>query len=114
MKRKLTALFICIAFAIALVALAQSEIIVLDYGSKMFKPAQFPHKHHAEELKLGCSICHHKGENTKCGICHTANGEEDVPKAKVAFHKQCKACHQKMRSEGKNSPIACTGCHEKK
>ncbi len=56
-----------------------------------------------------CTECHHKGiDEGKCTGCHTLDGVEGVPKAKRAFHGQCKGCHKNS-----SGPTRCKDCHIK-
>jgi cytochrome c553 len=77
----------------------------------------FPHKMHAETLKLTCVTCHHKGTAENVGpACTTCHGkDEKAPSVMTAFHNKCKACHtQTNTKEGKDvAPTKCTQCHKK-
>ena len=70
----------------------------------------FKHDVHKAE---SCKKCHHKAKDGKigvaCGECHKAKAENDVPKAKKAFHGQCITCHKKV----KKGPTKCKECHVK-
>ncbi len=54
-----------------------------------------------------CSTCHHTESFEQCKSCHGVN--ENAPKSKDAFHKQCKNCHKEM----KQGPTKCKQCHIK-
>ncbi len=113
MKRFLILLFATL-FGLSVLVFAQADVISIDYGSKLFKPTEFQHKAHATERVAECSTCHHTEKQVACGTCHMLTKTEEAPKAKDAFHKLCKKCHQQKRSEGLDPPVSCTGCHEKK
>ena len=70
----------------------------------------FKHDTHKAQ---SCKTCHHKEKDGKIGVacseCHKAKKENDVPKAKDAFHGTCKSCHKKM----KKGPTKCKECHVK-
>jgi len=113
-----TTLFILAAFVLVLVGAtgvfaAAPEKVVLNA-----KPGNitFPHKAHAETLKIACAICHHttkEGETpVKCSTCH--GKDIKALKAQDAFHKKCQGCHKEMNEkEKKNAPTKCTQCHVK-
>ena len=66
----------------------------------------FPHQAHQATV-ADCTTCHHKGvEAGACSACHGV--DPAAPKAKDAFHKQCKGCHQE-----KGGPTGCKDCHKK-
>ncbi len=76
----------------------------------------FPHKAHAEALKIACATCHHttkEGEAVqKCSACHGVDAK--APKAQDAFHKQCQGCHKDENAKNaKKAPVKCTECHKK-
>jgi hypothetical protein len=62
-----------------------------------------------------CSGCHHHsplGERPpKCSACHgdEAAATIDRPSLKVAYHRQCVTCHQRL-----NIKAGCTDCHAAK
>jgi hypothetical protein len=62
-----------------------------------------------------CAGCHHHspaGERPpKCSACHgdEAAATIDKPSLKVAFHRQCVSCHQKLEIKA-----GCTDCHAEK
>ncbi len=70
----------------------------------------FKHEIHKSQ---SCKTCHHKEKDGKIGVacseCHKAKVENDVPKAKKAFHDKCIACHKKE----KKGPSKCKECHVK-
>jgi hypothetical protein len=70
---------------------------------------------HTEESTL-CRGCHHNSPSSmtppRCVSCHgtgvrTVNGH---PSLKVAYHRQCMTCHERM--EQKPAATECAGCHE--
>jgi len=60
-----------------------------------------------------CAGCHHHspaGERPpRCAACHgpTAAATMDKPGLKVAYHRQCIGCHQRMGIDKQG----CTDCH---
>ena len=102
---------------VAAAVLAQSDVIVLNYGARMFQPVRFPHARHAGEMNLGCTICHHAAADRNavqaCSGCHQLESQGETIPIKDAFHKSCRKCHQRQRSEGRNPPTSCTGCHQR-
>ncbi|MBW1650552.1 MAG: cytochrome c3 family protein [Deltaproteobacteria bacterium] len=100
---------------------------------------EFPHKKHAEDLKLECGTCHHDDKGAalelkagddvqKCIECHNKPGEKPkgkdapklTPKQKREYHAdmmhaQCKGCHKDYNKENKTkaAPATCKGCHPK-
>jgi cytochrome c553 len=133
----LTALVLVVAFAV--VAADNKAPDVIDISSPKVWPnptkknLPFSHKKHSEEYKVTCVDCHHDykdGKNIwkegdpvqKCEACHTDATIKDVNKLppeqqklnlNLAFHNNCRGCHQKIKKENKDSliPVACTGCH---
>lgn len=76
----------------------------VTFEAKMGNVA-FPHAAHQGKVS-DCNTCHHKGtDDPKCSTCHDGT---KAPKAKDAFHKQCKNCHKKM-----GGPTGCKECHVK-
>ena len=68
----------------------------------------FNHEAHATYIN-DCIACHHTGtEPVGCKTCHLAT-KGNAPKAKDAYHKQCKSCHKEM----KQGPTKCKECHIK-
>jgi len=94
---------------------AKDEVVFdVPYGK-----VKFPHKKHAETLKIDCLKCHHtwkKGETSGklCNDCHKAKAEGKALAAKDAFHKDCRGCHDEAKKAKKPAgPTACTQCHVK-
>jgi len=68
----------------------------------------FPHAAHQGKVD-DCTKCHHKGvegDKLACSSCHGVDAA--APKAKDAFHDQCKGCHKDM-----GGPTKCKECHVK-
>jgi|WetSurSiteA1Bulk_404760.scaffolds.fasta_scaffold95930_2 predicted CXXCH cytochrome family protein len=100
--------------------------IVLDQemcGKNIRGPVEFSHFNHAADYGLSCSECHHDyvdGENiwkegdwvNKCVECHDpCESDGKVKRLKMAFHKNCVGCHQKINSD---APFrACKDCHKR-
>jgi hypothetical protein len=77
----------------------------------------FPHKKHAEDIKVECKTCHHDSaeEPAPCFSCHKKEKEEDneaIP-ARDAFHKLCITCHKERKDDKTNPPVKCLECHKK-
>jgi hypothetical protein len=85
-------------------------------------PVLFRHQPH-EGAGLSCTACHHDyagGRNIwrqglpvqKCEACHLVQPRAGLLDLKNAFHRQCKACHLKLRQRGGTAgPIKCQDCH---
>ncbi len=106
--KKLIVLLAVVAFvATAMLAFADNGPAKIKFEAKM-GAVTFDHAAHQAQFK-DCKTCHHKGvEAGACRTCHLAK-KGDAPKAKDAFHKQCKGCHKKM----KKGPTKCKQCHVK-
>ncbi|PLX82856.1 MAG: hypothetical protein C0617_13380 [Desulfuromonas sp.] len=106
MKRFITILMV-VAFVAAgsLAAFATDPPAEVKYETKM-GTITFDHTVHQGKV-ADCTACHHNGvDKGSCKSCHGVDAA--APKAKDAFHKQCKGCHKK---EG--GPTGCKGCHVK-
>lgn len=107
--KKLIVLMAVVAFvasvAIAVAVDAPADDKVLE-GGKM-GAVTFSHAKHTGKVE-SCEACHHKGVEgeLKCTSCHGV--DKAAPKAKKAFHDQCKGCH---KAEG--GPTKCKECHVK-
>ncbi len=121
--------FACVMFLTvgALTAAEVPEEIVIEnpgYENDKFGPADFHHKKHSEEYKIGCTECHHEykdGKNIwkecdqvkKCNECHKAElkkgGLED------AYHDNCRKCHRDLVKAGKMDKKmgSCNFCHKR-
>ena len=92
-------------------------------------PVPFEHEVHLGDYEIACDQCHHDyedGENVweegdpvqKCASCHDPiKNQGDVKNLRLAFHKNCKGCHKRLKKEGvsDDAPFRkCSGCHEKK
>jgi len=106
--KKLIVLLAVVAFvATSMVAFANNGPAEVKYEVKM-GAVTFNHAAHQKEV-TDCATCHHKGLDAgACKTCHLAK-KGDAPKAKDAFHKQCKGCHKEM----KKGPTKCKECHVK-
>jgi len=67
-------------------------------------------------LEIGCEGCHHHSGNDQrppqCRACHgeASQAKTDKPGLKVAYHRQCIGCHQRMGID----KLGCTDCHAEK
>jgi len=115
---------------------APDEFIIDNKGYKKDKkdPVKFDHKKHSKEFLniddklIDCTECHHDykdGKNVwkegdpvkRCGSadCHDPVKKIDErSKLQIAYHKNCKDCHQALIKAGKKekseAPIACNQC----
>ncbi len=120
MKKGLLGLgiLVCFVFSILMVTGAFAAKDEITFDASMGK-VKFPHKKHAETLKIDCTKCHHtwkKGETSGklCLECHKAKAEGKALAAKDAFHKDCKGCHDDAKKANKPAgPTGCTQCHVK-
>ncbi|PLX99982.1 MAG: hypothetical protein C0622_09735 [Desulfuromonas sp.] len=62
--------------------------------------------HTAHQGLTDCATCHHTEGYAACKSCHDGT---KAPKAKDAYHKNCKDCH-KEKGQG---PTKCKECHVK-
>ena len=102
-------------------AAAPPETIVIKsnvFKTLRYAPVAFSHKTHS---KITCTECHHKWDKTKqatpkkCDECHGLKKQGKELSLKMAFHKNCRGCHRKMKKEGKTTgPTRCSKCHVKK
>lgn len=108
--------------SLPLTGFSQDAVMVLqpsELGKHQRPPIEFQHEKHAE--KIDCLQCHHDydahfnnrgGEGQACGSCHLPSAMNGMVSLRDAYHLQCKGCHEKHRSQGKNSgPVTCGGCH---
>ena len=90
----------------------QKIVARLDKGIRESSLASVLHG----DLATGCAGCHHHSPPAerppRCRACHgeVAQATTDRPGLKVAYHRQCIGCHQRMGIEKQG----CTDCHEVK
>jgi hypothetical protein len=88
----------------------QKIVARLDKGIRESRLASVLHG----DLATSCSGCHHHSPPAerppRCRACHgeVAQATSDRPGLKVAYHRQCIGCHQRMGIEKQG----CTDCHE--
>ncbi|MEA3544443.1 MAG: cytochrome c3 family protein [Thermodesulfobacteriota bacterium] len=99
----LTAIFLTSSVVTVVIAVTTTPTEI-SYTPKM-GVVTFNHSTHQE--LTDCVTCHHTGDYAQCKSCHGV--EENAPKAKNAYHKQCKDCHKEM----KKGPTRCKECHIK-
>ncbi len=105
MKKIILLLVVGFIATTALYAIASNGPAEIKMSGKM-GDVTFTHAQHQSKIS-DCTECHHKGTETpKCTSCHGA--KDGVPKAKKAFHDQCKGCHTKS-----GGPTKCKECHVK-
>ena len=82
-----------------------------DFDKTGMNPAVFNHRLH--EGKIGdCDTCHHTGDRTACGDCHTVKGSDEggFVTLQQAMHgraaQSCVGCHEKQLRRPE-----CAGCH---
>lgn len=103
--KKLIVLLSVVAFVASVSVVIAADSIEFA-GGKMGK-VSFDHKAH-QGVADDCTKCHHAGVDAgKCTSCHGVDAA--APKAKNAFHDQCKGCHKEM----KKGPTKCKECHVK-
>jgi predicted CXXCH cytochrome family protein len=104
------------------------EIIIDNkvYQTDRKGPVWFSHLEHAEGYAGSCEACHHDYQNgkniwkeglpvAKCSKCHDPDHSSgSLKKLRIAYHKSCKGCHERLASEGRTSAPykQCTDCHE--
>ena len=132
----LVAIHICLVVMLAVTeTIAEEDMpeeIVIDnpvYETDRKGSVYFSHLAHYDDYEVACEDCHHEyegGENVwtegdpvkKCGSCHDpSKSKGHVKKLSIAFHKNCKACHENLYKEDitKDAPFKnCYDCHEKK
>ncbi len=109
------------------------ETVVIDVLSSTYEPSTLPHRKMMVKLdeavrqsrlasvlhgdvETGCEGCHHHSGNDqrppRCRACHgeVAQARTDRPGLKVAYHRQCIGCHQRMGIDKQG----CTDCHAEK
>ncbi len=105
MKKLLVLFIVAAVFGTAFFAYAADKPAQVTYEVKMGK-VSFDHTKH--EGVTDCATCHHTEGEATCKSCHMEK-KGDAPKAKDAFHKNCKGCHKSM----KKGPTKCKECHVK-
>ncbi len=108
------------------------EDIVIDhpvYEPDHKGPVYFSHMAHFEDYDVACEECHHvyrAAENVwkegdpvkKCETCHDPlENKGEIKKLRIAFHNNCKACHENLFKEdiSEDAPYrSCYDCHERK
>ncbi len=106
MKKILVLFVVALFVGTAVVAVAEDKgAAQIKYETKL-GTVTFEHAAHQE--RADCVACHHTGGYEPCKSCHDGT---KAPKAKDAFHKNCKECHKQKAAEfdGKK----CKGCHVK-
>jgi len=100
---------------------AQEPLLVLtdEALAPHTRPASlFNHDKHVELTgDDNCYLCHHANgeqptptettEGIPCSDCHKAEPEPDRTPLQLAYHKQCKSCHETRQA----GPLACGECH---
>ena len=116
-------LIVMVSMAAAVLPLnAQEDEIMLpdrDAATLQRPTVTFSHARHAETLE--CLRCHHDydewgnntgGDGQACAECHTNSGGNNPIPLTLAFHKQCKGCHQTVNATGRKAlPVMCGQCH---
>ncbi len=105
MKKLIVLLVVGFVATTAMIAIAANGPENIKMSAKI-GDVDFAHAQHQSKIS-DCTECHHKGTETpKCTGCHGV--KDGIPKAKKAFHKQCKDCHKKS-----GGPTKCKECHVK-
>ena len=131
-KRKITASIIALAaaalFLTAGLLTAGSlpcEILIDNegYKEKTRTPVQFDHQKHSGELNIRCDQCHHHYQDginiwtncmevQSCTDCHDPEiKQENIDRLHIAYHRNCRSCHQDIRNDRKAPYRECIGCH---
>ena len=122
---RLRILILVLALALGLSGAAWSQDEVMTLDSKDLGPHQrplvvFQHERHSQNLE--CQSCHHDydkymnnnfEDGAPCARCHRPGGtaRNRVP-LRLAFHRECKGCHQALRARGTPAgPVMCGQCH---
>ncbi len=105
-------------------AWSQEDMEFIDnsaFDSPRRTPSVFVHDAHNETAELEeCSVCHHlyedgvlledeSSEDQSCSECHTLDAQGNQPGLLMAFHLNCKNCHEKENK----GPVMCGECHVK-
>ena len=116
-------LIVMVSMAAAALPLgAQEDIIVLpdrEPGTLQRPTVTFSHVRHADTLE--CLRCHHDydelgnntgGDGQACADCHTSTAGDNPVPLTLAYHTQCKGCHQTLNATGRLAlPVMCGQCH---
>ena len=107
------------------------EDIVIDnsvYEPDRKGPVYFSHLAHYDDYEVACEDCHHEYEDAenvwtegdpvkKCETCHCPlESKGDIKKLRIAFHINCKSCHENLYKEdiSEDAPYrSCYHCHER-
>ncbi len=111
-----------------LATLVYEAEIVIDSGGGEYQAAKLPHgkiitaldrpvrdsalaRAFHQQTDTLCAGCHHHApvgtRPAPCVSCHGVAGvTDDRPGLKVAYHRQCIGCHERM-----GLPVGCTDCH---
>ena len=94
------------------------DVVILDELEDLYLPVPFDHRGHAHMAMMtdGCAVCHHHtpedAEHPACKSCHGLSlDQQDArkPNLKVAYHRQCMACHREWSGANR-----CAACHPPK
>lgn len=98
----------------------QPRLKIKELGQTTQPASLFDHDAHNAKAGLDdkCTTCHHGGqglvknaeEDTSgqaCADCHKASRSDGGTPLRLAFHRQCMACHAKQNK----GPTACGSCH---
>lgn len=127
MKMKRLGVFAAVAamatFLFIATAYSQDDIVKLDdpaFEGGQRTPAVFMHDDHNDKAEIyDCAVCHHvydkDGKRVEdedsvgqsCSDCHALESKGNTPGLMLAYHKQCKTCHE----EQAKGPVACGECH---
>jgi len=106
-------------------AFSQEDMTELEdpaFTSNQRPAAQFDHMTHWDYVDQDCGGCHHGPDDQgnreegasdpysdRCHDCHQVDPEPGRTGLLMAYHKQCKGCHQEQGA----GPITCGECHVK-
>jgi len=127
MKRRFPVILVIaiIPFLMIIPALGQEDMVVVEgdsFEDQRRPAAVFRHDDHNETAEIEeCNECHHVYENEekvadessedqRCAECHTEEALDNQPGLRMAFHLNCKGCHQSK----KQGPVMCGECHVRK
>ncbi len=85
------------------------------------------HYRHVKANDKKCEACHHeynpqtkalyyeKGKEGACLYCHKQETEENRISNRLASHKSCVECHNRLTAKNQDAgPVQCGGCHDPK